>query len=287
MKSVNIILCTYNSERTIKECIDSILGQTFKDFDLFIFDDCSQDNTVEKIRSYVYRDPRITLVRAKKNIGTYSAKNFIFKNFCKSKYVALHDSDDYSEKNRLQKQVEYMKLHDVACLGTAVREFWDEDIEPHTISDNQISNNERKNVYPQILRKRDSIKELASLSTHDFYKALLQFKFCMNGTVMFKKEVLDEIGGWDGNTRMGGDTDIFIRILGKYDIHNLQDCLYNRRFHNFSLTSSGEYGMKSDLRKEYAILRHEVVQKSASGTPEIRNIYYPRPFEYEVVKCVE
>ena len=79
MNVIDIILCTYNSSDTISECIDSLLNQTYGFFNLYIFDDCSTDDTIEKIKKYV--DKRIILICSNKNIGTYAAKNFVLKNF--------------------------------------------------------------------------------------------------------------------------------------------------------------------------------------------------------------
>ena len=75
---LDIILCSYNSEDTIKECVDSILNQTFRLFSLYIFDDCSSDRTVEILKTY--KDRRVTVISSKKNIGTYAGKNFVLKN---------------------------------------------------------------------------------------------------------------------------------------------------------------------------------------------------------------
>ena len=65
---IDIILCTYNSSDTIKQCIGSILKQTYENFNLFVFDDCSTDDTVEKIKAF--KDGRVTIISSKKNIGT-------------------------------------------------------------------------------------------------------------------------------------------------------------------------------------------------------------------------
>tara|TARA_R110002096_G_scaffold271299_1_gene465052 strand:+ start:63 stop:902 length:840 start_codon:yes stop_codon:yes gene_type:complete len=278
---LDIILCVYNSSDTIEECIDSILDQTYEKFNLYIFDDCSSDDTIEKIKEY--KDNRITLIHSKTNIGTYAAKNFVLKNYCKSEYVALHDADDYSEPRRLEKQLGFAILSGPACVGTTVREFW-ENQEPHTTSDQLTKNKERINSYPVML-DYNSLFDL--VDEHKIkYNEFFKFKICMNGTVMFMREILNEIGGWDGKTRIGGDTDIFIRLMSKYKIYNIPDCLYNRRFHKKSLTASDNTGIDSDLRKKYIYGLYEVVKSSLEKQMIVRNFYYPE-FEYEIIKCAE
>ena len=140
---IDIILCVHNSEKTIQECIKSILNQSYTDFNLYIFDDKSTDKTVELIKSF--NDKRIKIIKSPKNVGTYSGKNYILKNLCKSKYVALHDADDISLPNRLEYQLKYMISNKIKCTGTAVEEFF-EDHKPHTLSEHNILNDKRINI---------------------------------------------------------------------------------------------------------------------------------------------
>ena len=106
----------------------------------------------------------------------------------------------------------------------------------------------------------------------------------MNGTCMFERQLLNELGGWDGNTRIAADTDIFLRILGNHEIHNLKTPLYKRRFHKNSLTAAKEYGIKSNTRKEYNMGRLDVAIQSLKGNSPIRDFFYPK-FNY--ILCVE
>lgn len=280
---IDIILCTYNSSDTIEQCINSILNQTYEKFNLFVFDDCSTDDTVEKIKAF--KDDRITIISSKKNIGTYAGKNFVLKNYCKSRYVALHDSDDYSHPERLAQQLGFAVLSDSACVGTAVNEFW-EDHKPHTVSETENNKNCRINEYPKIIERDNLNKLLSSLSDNGNYEDYLKFKFCMNGTVFFNREVLMFLGGWDGNTRIAADTDLFIRILGAHKIFNLPDVLYNRRFHSKSLTASNNVGINSEKRKKYNLERKSVIEKSLMREPVVREFYYPE-FGYDIIKCAE
>ena len=100
---IDVILTCKNAENYIEECVHSILSQTYKQFNLFIFDDYSEDDTVKKIRSF--KDRRLHLVESKTNIGTYAAKNLLLDNFVHSPYVALHDADDVSLPDRFDKQI--------------------------------------------------------------------------------------------------------------------------------------------------------------------------------------
>jgi glycosyltransferase involved in cell wall biosynthesis len=283
---VDIILACKNAENTIEECISSILSQTFQAFNLFIFDDCSDDNTVEIIKSF--NDKRITLIKSNKNIGTYAAKNFILKNFCKSEFVALHDADDISLPARIKKQVSALRGNKlISCLGTGVEEFWtDNKFKPHTMSDSQEVDSFRKNYYPEIITRSTLQAVYENITSDDKISLFFKQKFCMNGTVMFRRTVLESLGGWDGKTRIGADTEIFIRALLAGEVRNLKDVLYKRRFHESSLTASKETGIGSEIRKKYCQKLIPVVQKTLAGQKIKRDMFFPE-FDFEVHNCAD
>lgn len=285
-EQVDIILACKNAENTIEECVSSILAQTFQKFNLFIFDDCSDDNTVDVIKSF--NDNRITLVKSSKNIGTYAAKNFILKHFCKSEFVALHDADDISLPTRIEKQVSTLKENkSISCLGTGVEEFWTDDkFKPHTISSAQEVDNFRKNYYPESVTRSTLQAVYENITSDDKISLFFKQKFCMNGTVMFRRDVLESLGGWDGKTRIGADTEIFIRSLLAGEVRNLKDVLYKRRFHGSSLTASKETGIGSEIRKKYCQKLIPVVQKTLDGIKIKRDFYHPE-FDFEVLNCAD
>ena len=163
-------------------------------------------------------------------------------------------------------------------MGTAVYEFF-EDHNPHTLSNHKIFKNERINTYPKIIDQTILFSVINSLESN--YNDYLKLKFCMNGTCMFDSKIIKELGGWDGETRIAADTDIFLRILGKYEIHNLEDPLYKRRFHKKSLTAGNDYGIKSAIRKRYNLNRLEVAKNSINNVLTVRDYFYPE-FQYKM-----
>ncbi|WP_313386164.1 glycosyltransferase [Chishuiella sp.] len=108
---LSVIMSVYNAELYIKEAIDSILNQTFRDFEFIIIEDCSTDNSLKILENYASIDNRICIVKKEKNQG---AKGFInnlnlgIKN-AKGKYIARMDADDISSLDRFQKQVDYLE----------------------------------------------------------------------------------------------------------------------------------------------------------------------------------
>lgn len=113
MPKVSVCMPMYNAERYIRESIDSILAQTFQDFELLIVDDGSTDSSCQIIMSY--KDPRIRLIRNTHDfIGT---SNMLIEN-ARGEYIARMDSDDRMLPNRLQMQVDIMEEHpEIDILG--------------------------------------------------------------------------------------------------------------------------------------------------------------------------
>ncbi len=110
MPKVSVLMPAYNVEKYVAESIDSILNQTFTDFEFIIINDGSTDNTAKIIRQYSKHDKRIKFIDNKKNRGIISVRNQGL-DLCTGKYIALIDSDDIALPHRLAIQVEYLDTH--------------------------------------------------------------------------------------------------------------------------------------------------------------------------------
>ncbi len=116
---VSVVMPVYNRQDLMPEAIESILGQTFCDFELIIVDDCSTDNTRQVAIDYQKRDARIRIHHHKKNMGIAGARNTGL-HLAKGKYIAWMDSDDVSMPDRIEKQFLFMESHpEIGVLGTA------------------------------------------------------------------------------------------------------------------------------------------------------------------------
>ena len=101
---ISVIIPVYNLENYIKECIESILEQTYQNFQIILVDDCSLDNSVAVIEELQKKDARIQLIRLKENRGAGYARNVGMDN-AKGKYLLFLDGDDFFEKELSQKNV--------------------------------------------------------------------------------------------------------------------------------------------------------------------------------------
>lgn len=114
---ISVVMPAYNAERYISEAIESILKQSFKDFELIIIDDCSTDKTPEIIQKYSKQDPRIKTYRNETNMKLAKTLNTGIKH-ANGKYIARMDADDVSLPNRLEIQKTFMEKHPyVGILG--------------------------------------------------------------------------------------------------------------------------------------------------------------------------
>lgn len=117
---VSIVMAAYNEERNIGRALDSILAQTFVDWELIVIDDGSADATPDVVRRYAEKDTRITLVANESNLQLSASLNKGI-GLARADLIARADADDINLPERLQKQYEYMQAHpEVDVLGTAV-----------------------------------------------------------------------------------------------------------------------------------------------------------------------
>ncbi len=105
---VSVIIPVYNTEKWVGHCIESLLEQTYDDFEAIFIDDCSTDRSCEVIASY--HDERIRLYRNEQNLGAAATRNKAI-DLARGEFIAQLDSDDYSTPDRLEKQVAFLDTH--------------------------------------------------------------------------------------------------------------------------------------------------------------------------------
>ena len=114
---VSIVLFCYNAEQFLKQAVDSLLQQSYKNFELIIIEDCSTDASLSIVASYT--DPRIRLIRNEENRGIARNRQMALE-LAKGKYIFWMDNDDISSLDRIEKQVSYLEDHPkVVLCGTA------------------------------------------------------------------------------------------------------------------------------------------------------------------------
>lgn len=219
---LSVIMSVYNGEKYLREAIESILNQTFTDFEFIIINDGSTDNSLAIIRSY--DDRRIRSLNNETNIGLTKSLNNALK-VATGEYIARQDADDISLPDRFEAQLKYFEQYpEVALLGTS----------KYVISEDGT-----------ILRK------VIALSNPG--RTLLKENVFTHGSVMFKKAVVDELGYYNEFFKYSQDYELWLRIAKQYEVRNLKSVLYYLRFHSNNIRIKN---------KEQAMLFHLLAQKT-------------------------
>jgi glycosyltransferase involved in cell wall biosynthesis len=109
---ISVIMAVYNGEKYLAEAIESILNQTFKEFEFIIIDDGSKDNSLNIIKRYAKKDSRIIIIKNEKNMKLAWSLNKGLK-IARGKYIARMDSDDISLTDRLEKQYYFLEKKEI------------------------------------------------------------------------------------------------------------------------------------------------------------------------------
>lgn len=140
--TVSILMPVYNTAPYLREAMDSLLSQTFADFELIVLDDCSPDNAKEILDTY--DDLRIVRYKGEKNVGLSTVLN-VGIGMARGKYIARMDSDDISMPNRLQVQVDYLEQHpeiDLVSVGMQLfgskEDIWIREQNPEKVKINAL-----------------------------------------------------------------------------------------------------------------------------------------------------
>ena len=209
---VSVIMPLYNAEAYLREAIDSILAQTYTNFELLLLNDGSSDKTEEICLSY--KDPRIKY-HFHKNIGLAGTLNKGL-DLSTGVYIARQDQDDIAHKKRFEKQVNYLETHaSVILLGTWAKVF--SDAEP-----------------------------FIKLHDHATHPAILKFDLMfdnpfVHSTIMFRKKDIEQVGPYNADRSFFEDYELWSRFSQKGDVANLQDVLLDYRHHDKGLSKSTSY----------------------------------------------
>lgn len=175
--TLSVIMPVYNEEKTLGRAIDSILSQTFKDFELIIINDHSSDSTFDIINSY--KDSRIISINNEVNMGVMQSLNRGLDR-ATGEFVARMDADDISLLDRFQTQISYLSSHqNVMMCSSAAITIYSDSIKLHKVFDN----------YTKIIR--NMAKE------NPFVHSTVMFRRCINGEkVYYKEPTLEDYDLW-------------------------------------------------------------------------------------------
>lgn len=214
---ISVVMAVYNGETYLQSAIDSILCQTYENFELVIVNDGSIDRTKEILDSI--SDNRVKIIHLQKNQGAANALN-IGIDHAKGEYIAVHDADDISEPTRLEEQVQYLKSNPesigvaslIKCIsgGTPANELM--------FSEEQYYN--------------------TLLDDVEIYNERLFRCYLCHGSVLYSKDLFKKIGGYNPKYNICYDYDLWLRMFDYKTIQKIPKVLYNYRIRSDSLGKS-------------------------------------------------
>ncbi|HEY9850634.1 MAG TPA: glycosyltransferase [Leptolyngbyaceae cyanobacterium] len=188
MPTISVIIPVYNGEKTIRETIESVLNQTFTDFELIVIDDGSQDKTVEIVSSI--RDERLKIF-SYPNSGVSISRNRGISHVS-GEYISFIDADDLWTEDKLELQLKALKENSQAAVAYSWTKCIDES-----------GNFSRRGSHISV--------------TGDVYAKLLLIDFIENGSnPLIRKQALTEVGEFDASVTPSEDRDMWLRLAAKY-----------------------------------------------------------------------
>jgi len=246
---VSIIMSAYNtSEFFLRKSIESILEQTFNNFEFIIVNDGSNILTTKILNEYLDQDQRIKIIE-QKNMGiTKSLNRAIY--LANGKYIARQDTDDIWEKDKLKQQITFLeKNRNIVLIGTQCK-ILDENLNDISLS------------FPS------HINRLSICSSEDIRSSLTRYNPFCHSSILINKNFLLSVGSYNDKYKYAQDYELWVRVMKKYDAAILPDYLTNKIFHKNSITG----GNKRRLQRQLAI--------KAKG----KAIYYfGAPLKYKII----
>ena len=237
MPHVSVILPSWNRADWLKKSIDSVLEQTFRDFELIVVDDASTDSTQEILTIYSGKFRSITFA---KNLGVSAARNAAVKN-CDSEWIAFLDSDDFWHPHKLQKQIAQTVIR-AECPIHFTDEIW-------------IRNGVRVNPKKKHQKLEGWI-----------FKPSLELCLMSPSTVLLRRELFEVHGLFDETLPICEDYDLWLRLTAQHQVALLNEKLMTRHGGHADQLSLSEWGI--DRYRVQSIIK---ILKTEKLSPEDRS----------------
>ncbi len=227
---VTVLVASYNNARFLPACLDSLLNQTYSDFEVLVVDDCSTDESQKIADHYSRSDSRVKLITTEKNRGVTFTKHLGLER-ATGEYVAVLDSDDLAQPQRLEQQAAWLDSHPETVL---------------VAGDYGVIDDTGK-----IIKRRKQVP-------HDdvSIRWWLTFGNCLiHSTVMFRRQPAIDGGGYDPYYFHGEDLDLYTKLLRVGKFAAIPEVVSLWRSHRASVTKY----VPSEERERYYV---ELVQRS-------------------------
>jgi glycosyltransferase involved in cell wall biosynthesis len=272
MPLISIFLTSYNHAKYLREAIDSALAQTFTDFELIIWDDASSDDSWGIINSY--SDSRIKAFRNDETRRGLYGINKSITEIATGEYIAIHHSDDIWEKEKLEKQIEFLDDHpEIGAVFTNAL----------AVRDNGGPLKDPGHFYLNIFDQPNRTRH--EWLNHFFYHG----NALCHPSVLIRKQCYDVCGLYRFGLAQIGDFDMWIRLCLKFDVHVLPEKLVRFRVRDNEANTSGN---RPETRIRVAIeyflalksfLQIDSFEEMVAIFPEAKKYYRADGFESDFV----
>lgn len=242
---ISIVLPCYNGAKMIGEAIESVIAQTYKDWELIIVNDCSTDNTLEVANSYAARDKRIHVYSNDKNSKLPATLNHGFRE-ARGEYWTWTSDDNLLLPTMLEEMSAYLDAH--SETGMVVSDFANINVDGNIISYNK---------YP------DNIQDKMLLNN------------CGGASFLYRSNVAKRIGEYNENLFLVEDYDYWIRMCFNTTIAHYPKVLYKYRIHANSLTATRQQQIAEKLI-EVRLMYLNQIEKIYEDKPQVLSIFYGR-----------
>lgn len=240
---VTVIMAVYNAARFLRRSVESVLSQTFADFELIVVDDASVDNSLAILESF--QDPRILIIKHTNNLGASISRNHALER-ARGEFIAIMDADDICSPFRLERQVQFLEQNPkVGLVGCAIYDNID--------SEGAILHT---SVEPQ--------------SNFEIQRTLMHDWCLLHSSVMFRRSHAEQVGGYRGSYEPIEDHDFVLRVAEHCEIHNLAENLVSYRLNPRGLTVAKHQHIAALRRAAILAAEQRRTNKSKDEAPEFR-----------------
>lgn len=237
--AVTVLIGAYENEETVGRAVDSILGQTERSLELIVIDDGSRDRSAAVAEDAIGSDPRGRVMRLEQNVGIARSLNAGLE-AAVAPFVAIQDADDYSEPNRLERELAAIASEsDVAVVGARMREV---------------------DQAGRVLTPR------TSFAAGDVGAVLMRFNPIPNGSALIRREAALAIGGYDPRYRYATEYDLWLRLAERHRLLALDEELGTRVMGGGNVAARAERAQLAEgLAIRLRALRRRRTLHGASG----------------------
>ncbi|MCA9407841.1 MAG: glycosyltransferase [Candidatus Omnitrophica bacterium] len=252
---VSIIIATYNYRKYLQESLESILKQTFTDYEVLVVDDGSTDNTDQLIAQFQKKFQGRLRYHYQENQGVYAARN-VGLNLARGEFIGFLDADDIWHKTLLENFVRYLDKNENKAFVYSNVEFFD------SKTNKKVAHRfgEGSNKKPYTGRCVDQLFQNGNF-----------IPFSAN---LARQDVLQKVGKFDRELRVGGDYDYWMKLTSRFDIGYIPKILCRMRRHETSLSFKGLTQAKAQLRINKNILKYSPEIKKRIGEEALQQKWF-------------